>query len=148
MIRAVLFEVKKMRARPAVLIAGAGLLMSALPALAHHSFAAEYDADKPVELKGVITKWEWVNPHSHVYLDVKDSSGKVTSWTVELLSPNTLTRAGWTRHTLKEGEVITIKGARAKDGTNLANATTVVLNGKEVFNRSGVAPDADGERRR
>ena len=138
-----------MRAKAGLLIAGAGLLMSAFPLLAHHSFAAEYDADKPVELKGVITKWEWVNPHSHVYLDVKDANGKVTSWTVELLSPNTLTRAGWTRHTLKEGEIITIKGSRAKDGSNLANASKVILaDGKEVFDRSQAGPDADGERRR
>jgi hypothetical protein len=132
-----------------MLIAGATLLTPAMPVFAHHSFAAEYDADKPVELKGVITKWEWVNPHSHVYIDVKDPNGKVTSWLVELLSPNTLTRAGWTRRTLKEGDVITVKGSRAKDGSNLANAKSVVLaNGKEVFDRSTVGPDADGERRR
>jgi hypothetical protein len=137
-----------MRAKLAMLTAVAGLLMPAPRVFAHHSFAAEYDADKPIELKGVVTKWEWINPHSQVYIDVKDANGQVTSWDVELLSPNTLTRAGWTRHTLKEGDVITVKGSRAKDGTHLANATTVVLNGKEVFNRSGVAPDADGERRR
>ena len=137
-----------MRTRLAVLVGAASLIMT-MPVRAHHSFAAEYDADKPVELKGVITKWEWVNPHSHVYIDVKDANGEVINWSVELLSPNTLTRAGWNRHTLKEGDVITVKGSRAKDGSHLANATTVLLaNGKAVFDRSQVGPDADGERRR
>ena len=138
-----------MRTRLAMLIASAGLLISATPVFAHHSFAAEYDADKPVELKGVITKWEWINPHSRVFIDVKDANGKVTNWNVELLSPNTLTRAGWTRHTLKEGDVITVKGSRAKDGANIANAKTVILaDGKEVFDRSGSGADADTDRRR
>ncbi len=132
-----------MRAKLAMLIAGAGLLMPATPVFAHHSFAAEYDSDKPVELKGVITKWEWINPHSRVFIDVKDANGKVTNWNVELLSPNTLTRAGWTRHTLKEGDVITVKGSRAKDGSNIANAKTVILaNGKEAFSRSEAGDDS------
>jgi hypothetical protein len=132
-----------------ILIAAAALWMPVTPLFAHHSFAAEYDAAKPVELKGVITKWEWVNPHSHVYLDVADGNGKVIKWTVELLSPNTLTRAGWSRRTLKEGDVITVKGSRAKDGSNIANASSVILaNGKAVFDRSSVGPDADSEERR
>jgi hypothetical protein len=132
-----------MRAKLAIVIAGAGLMMSAAPAFAHHSFAAEFDVDKPVELKGVITKWEWINPHSRVFIDVKDANGKVTNWNVELLSPNTLTRAGWTRHTLKEGDVITVKGSRAKDGSNIANAKTVILaDGKLAFDRSTNGDDS------
>jgi hypothetical protein len=123
-----------MRAKLAILIAIAGILASALPVFAHHSFAAEYDAGKPVELKGVVTKMEWTNPHARFYLDVKDANGNVTNWNFELASPNVLSRNGWTRHSLKEGDVITVQGARAKDGSFLANARSVTLaDGKKVF---------------
>ena len=129
-----------MRANLAILVAGAGLLLSAPAVFAHHSFAAEYDAAKPVELKGTVTKVEWTNPHARFYVDVKDASGKVTNWNFELASPNVLTRNGWTRHSLKEGDVITVQGSRAKDGDNLANARSVVLaDGKKVF--AGSATD-------
>jgi hypothetical protein len=131
-----------MRAKFGLLIAGAGLLMSALPVFAHHSFAAEYDASKPVELKGVVTKVEWTNPHARFYVDVKDANGTVTNWNLELASPNVLTRNGWTRHSLKEGDLITVQGSKAKDGANLANARTVTLaDGKKVF--AGSQTDAD-----
>jgi len=80
-----------------VLLVGAGLLMPAFSLLAHHSFTAEFDAGNPVELKGVITKLEWANPHSRVYVDVKDANGNVTNWTVELLSPNALMRTAGPR---------------------------------------------------
>ncbi|MGA2716563.1 MAG: DUF6152 family protein [Bryobacteraceae bacterium] len=123
-----------MRAKLAILIASAGILASALPVFAHHSFAAEYDAGKPVELKGVVTKMEWTNPHARFYLDVKDANGNVTNWNFELASPNVLSRNGWTRHSLKEGDVITVQGARAKDGSYLANARSVTLaDGRKVF---------------
>jgi len=123
-----------MRAKLGLLIASAALLVSALPAFAHHSFAAEYDAAKPVELKGVVTKVEWTNPHARFYVDVKDANGKVTNWNLELASPNVLSRNGWTRHSLKEGDLITVEGSKAKDGANLANARTVVLaDGRKVF---------------
>lgn len=131
-----------MRARFAVLIAAAGMLASALPVLAHHSFAAEYDASKPVELHGTVSKLEWTNPHARIYLDVKDANGKVTTWNLELASPNVLARNGWTRHSLKEGDVITVQGSRAKDGDNLANARSVVLaDGRKVF--AGSASDQE-----
>jgi hypothetical protein len=132
-----------MRAKLGIVIAcGAGLLMSALPVFAHHSFAAEYDASKPVDLKGVVTKVEWTNPHARFYVDVKDENGKVTNWNFELASPNVLTRNGWTRHSLKEGDMIEVQGAMAKDGSNLANARTVTLaDGKKVF--AGSATDSD-----
>jgi hypothetical protein len=135
-----------MRAKSAKLgiamVCGVGLMVSALPAFAHHSFAAEYDAAKPVNLKGVVTKVEWTNPHARFYVDVKDESGKVTNWNFELASPNVLTRNGWTRHSLKEGDVIEVQGAMAKDGSNLANARTVTLaDGKKVF--AGSATDSD-----
>ena len=123
-----------MKAKLAILLAAAGVLVSAPPIFAHHSFAAEYDASKPVELKGVVTKMEWTNPHARFYIDVKDASGNVTNWNFELASPNVLSRNGWTRHTLKEGDVITVQGSRAKDGSFLANARSVTLaDGKKVF---------------
>jgi DNA/RNA endonuclease YhcR with UshA esterase domain len=123
-----------MRARLAILIASAGILTSALPVFAHHSFAAEYDASKPVELKGVVTKMEWTNPHARFYIDVKDANGNITNWNFELASPNVLSRNGWTRHSLKEGDVITVQGSRAKDGSYLANARSVTLaDGRKVF---------------
>jgi len=123
-----------MRAKLAILLASAGLLTSALPVFAHHSFAAEYDASKPVELKGVVTKMEWTNPHARFYIDVKDANGNITNWNFELASPNVLSRNGWTRHSLKEGDVITVQGSRAKDGSYLANARSVTLaDGRKVF---------------
>src|SRR5665213_295352 len=99
--------------------------MAAMPALAHHSFAAEYDAKKPIDLTGTVTKVEWMNPHARFYMDVKDNAGKVTNWEFELGSPNGLMRQGWTRHSLKEGDVINVQGSLAKDGSSLANARNV-----------------------
>lgn len=131
-----------MRAKLGVVIAVAGMLASAVPMFAHHSFAAEYDASKPVELHGTVTKVEWTNPHARFYLDVKDADGKVTNWNLELASPNVLARNGWTRHSLKEGDVVTVQGARAKDGDALANARTVTLaDGRKVF--AGSATDQE-----
>jgi hypothetical protein len=123
-----------MRAKLCVLIATAGLLVSALPVFGHHSFAAEYDSTKPVELKGTVTKVEWTNPHARFYVDVKDANGKTINWNLELASPNVLIRSGWTRKSLKEGDEITVQGSRAKDGSYMANARAVILaNGKKVF---------------
>jgi hypothetical protein len=114
--------------------AGLGVLLAAVPVLAHHSFAAEYDAKSPVTLKGTVAKVEWTNPHARFYVNVKDESGKVTQWNLELASPNVLIRNGWTRHSLSEGDQITVEGSKAKDGANMANARTVVLaTGKKVF---------------
>ena len=130
-----------MRAKLAILIACAGMLATAVPVFAHHSFAAEYDASKPVELHGTVTKMEWTNPHARIYLAVKDANGTVTEWNLELASPNVLSRNGWTRHSLKEGDVVTVSGSRAKDGNTMANARTVVLaDGKKVF--AGSATDS------
>jgi hypothetical protein len=122
-----------MRASYALLIAGLALLAPAA-AVAHHSFAAEYDVKKPVTLKGTVTKVEWTNPHARFYIDVKDESGNVVNWNLELASPNVLVRQGWNRHSLKEGDVVTVEGAQAKDGSQMANARTVTLaDGRKVF---------------
>ena len=106
------------------------------PAMAHHSFATQYDADQPVTLTGVVTKVEWMNPHARFYVDVKDENGTVTNWNLELASPNVLTRNGWSRTSLKEGDAVTVEGSRARSGANMANARTVKLaDGRQVFAR-------------
>jgi hypothetical protein len=113
-------------------VAGLVVLASAMPVLAHHSFAAEFDATKPVNLTGVVTKVEWMNPHTYFYIDVKDESGKVTNWACEMGSPNGLTRQGWTRNTLHVGMVVSMDGTQAKDGTKRANARNVLVDGKKL----------------
>jgi hypothetical protein len=117
-----------------LLVAVAGLLFPVMPASAHHAFAAEFDAKKGIKVSGTITKLEWSNPHAWLYVDVKDESGKVTNWSFELGSPNGLIREGWRRTSLKEGDRVTIEGFLAKDGTNTANAHSVMLpDGRKVF---------------
>lgn len=101
----------------AALAVGA-LLLSALPAMAHHSFAAEYDSHNLITLQGVITEVEWTNPHTYVHVDVKDASGQVTNWALEGYPPNTLKRTGFARSSLKEGDMITITAYKSKDGSH------------------------------
>ncbi len=123
-----------MKARLIVVLAGAGLLIWTGPILAHHSFASEYDSDKPVELKGVVTRIEWLNPHARFYIDVKDEKDQVTNWNLELASPNVLVRNGWKRTSLRVGDRVTVNGSLAKDGSKMANAREVVLpDGRKVF---------------
>jgi len=123
-----------MKAKLAVVVAGIGLVVASASAIAHHSFAAEYDANKPITLKGAVTKIEWTNPHARFYMDVKDDKGTVTNWNLELASPNVLTRQGWTRKSLEVGDQITVEGSLAKDGSKMANARIVTLgNGKRIF---------------
>lgn len=95
--------------------------------LAHHSFAADFDAGKRVTLSGRVTRIEWLNPHVHIYIDVTGERGSATAWSIELGSPNGLRDRGWTTTSLKVGDLITIDGSLAKDGSNLANARSVVL---------------------
>jgi hypothetical protein len=112
-----------------------GMLAAAVSAYAHHSFAAEFDANKPVNLTGAVTKVEWQNPHVWFYVDVKDASGKVVNWGIEMGSPNGLMRAGWERNVMKPGDVVTVEGSRAKDDSTNANARSVTLasTGKRLF---------------
>ena len=117
-----------------ILAAVFGLIVAAIPALAHHSFAAQYDRSKPNTIAGPVTKIDWINPHARFYIDVKDESGKIVNWEVELGPPAGLMRRGWTRNSLKVGETVTVNGFLSKDGSNLTNAQTVTQSdGRKVF---------------
>ncbi len=112
----------------------AAACMAAIPALAHHSFAAEFDGKKSIKLEGTITKVEWTNPHIWMYLDVKDDSGNVVKWQCEGGAPNTLTRAGWSKDSLKVGDQVSLDGWLAKDGSKTCNTRSVKMpDGKSVF---------------
>jgi hypothetical protein len=133
-----------MRTKLSILVAGVGLLFAAAPAIAHHSFAAEFDAKKPVKLQGTVTKMEWINPHAWIHLDVKNADGSVTSWMIEAGAPNALLRRGWTKNSLLPGTEILVEGYQAKDGANRANGRDITFkDGKKLFvGSSGTgAPD-------
>ena len=106
---------------------GAAALLAAVPALSHHSFAAEFDVNRPVKFTGTVTKLEWTNPHAWIFIDTKDDSGKVQNWAVELVGINELLRRGWGRDRVKQGDIINFDGFGAKNGTNTANAALVTL---------------------
>ncbi len=135
-----------MRNKRISLITIIGLLMAAIPALAHHAFTAEFDANKPVKLRGMVTKVQLINPHSWIYIDVKDASGKVVNWGIEGGTPNTLFRRGIKKDSLPIGVEIVVDGYQSKDGSNRANGRDVTFpDGRKVF-LGGSSPGAPGER--
>jgi hypothetical protein len=135
-----------MRNKLAMVLAAAGMLVAVAPVWAHHAFAAEFNEKAPLKLQGVVTKWELVNPHSWIHLDVKGADGKVTSWMVEGGSPNSLFRNGFTKESLPEGAEIIVEGYQAKDGANRAVGAnlTYAKDGKRLF-MGGSAPGANGD---
>jgi len=128
-------------------IAAIALWLAGAPALAHHSFSAEFDANKPVELKGTVVKVEWINPHTWIHIDVKQPDGSVQRWMIEGGTPNTLLRRGLTRESLPAGTEIVVDGYRAKNGSNRANGRDVQFpDGKKLFmGSSGIGAPIDGK---
>src|ERR1700693_3687941 len=117
-----------------VVLTAAVLLLAAAPARAHHAFAAEFDADKPIKFKGTVTKMEWINPHAWIHIDVTGEDGKVTPWMIEAAAPNALLRRGWTKNSLPKGTEILVEGYQAKDGANRSNGSIITFtDGKKLF---------------
>ena len=126
-----------------VCAAAAALLLATMSISAHHAFAAEYDENKRVTVSGIVTRFEWSNPHAWLYVDAKDESGNVTTWNFEMGSPNGLLHRGWTRMALKQGDQVTLDGYGAKDGSNTANARTVTMpDGRKLFGGFQSTPGA------
>jgi len=135
-----------MRVKAGIFVAVLSLLTAAVPLLAHHSFAAEYDSNKPITVTGTVTKMEWMNPHARFYVDVKDANGKVTSWNFELGAIPVLLKQGWRKDSLKAGDQVTVEGSMAKDGSKTANARNVKLpDGRRVFAGSSAGDGAPNQ---
>ena len=139
----------RMQTKLAAAVAGGSLLMTALPAGAHHAFAAEFDSKKPVHLEGVVSRVELINPHAWIHIDVTGPDGKVTSWMVEAGSPNVLLRRGFTKTSVPSGTKAVVEGYQAKDGSNRANGRDISIpNGKKLFLGSsgdGSPADSNGD---
>ena len=127
-----------MKLKQVALVACAGMILAAVPAWAHHAFAAEFDAKRPVHLEGVVTKVELINPHSWVHIDVKNPDGTVTNWMVEAGSPNVLLRRGFNKTTVAVGTPVVVEGYQSKDGSLRANGRDISLpDGRKLFLGSG-----------
>jgi hypothetical protein len=128
-----------------VVLTSSVLLAAAVPAAAHHAFAAEFDVNTPVKVKGTLTKIDWVNPHAWLYVDVKDADGKVVNWHFELGPPNALFRLGWKKDSIPIGTEVTITGFRAKAQETVANGRSIILaDGRELFS-GGSGPGSEGK---
>lgn len=136
-----------MRTKIVVAMFCAGVLAAAVPVVAHHAFAAEFDANKPIKLTGTVTKMEWINPHAWLHLEVKQPDGKVEQWMIEGGTPNTLLRRGITRESIKIGTVVNVDGYQAKDGSLRGNGRDLTLqDGKKLFmGSSGTGAPSDGK---
>lgn len=130
---------------------GIGVMLLSSALRAHHAFSAEFDANNPVTLKGVVTRVDWINPHSWLYIDVKDASGKVVPWKIEMGAPNQLLRRGWNKKSLPPGTEVVVEGYRAKNGSDIANGGNVTLaNGNKMFvgsSGTGAPYDTDKEKK-
>jgi hypothetical protein len=134
-------EVDPMRTKFFLVIAGVSLLLAAAPVAAHHAFAAEFDVNRPVKVKGTTAKMEWTNPHAWLHVDVKEPDGKIVNWRFELGAPNALIRLGWKTDSLPVGVEVQVEGFRAKAGGPVANGRSIKLaDGKELFS-GGSAPE-------
>ena len=123
-----------MRINVAIGVAVASLFVNAAPVFAHHAFAAEFDAKKPVKMRGTVTRMEWINPHAWIHIDVKEPDGKVVQWMIEAGTPNTLFRRGFTKDSLHQGTEILVDGYQSKDGSNRANGRDVTFpDGRKLF---------------
>jgi hypothetical protein len=142
-------EVNAMRAKLSVAVLAVGSLLSAAPISAHHSFAAEFDEHQPVTLKGTLTRFDWVNPHGWIYVDVKEPNGKVVNWAIEAGAPTSLLKQGLRKTDFPAGLEVVVKGYRAKNGTPTANGRTITLvDGRNFFmGSSGTGAPADGRDR-
>ena len=140
-----------MRNRSFLLLTAVGILLAAAPVWAHHAFSAEFDASKPLKLRGTVTQWELVNPHSWIHMDVKNADGTVANWMVEVGSPNSLFRLGFTKSSLPPGTEILVDGYQAKDGTNLAVGKNLTFpDGRRLFlgGSAGEVKDGAGEQKK
>lgn len=140
-----------MRRTATLVTIGIGMMLLSSALRAHHAFSAEFDANNPVTLKGVVTRVDWINPHSWLYIDVKDASGKVVPWKIEMGAPNQLLRRGWNKKSLPPGTEVVVEGYRAKNGSDIANGGNVTLaNGNKMFvgsSGTGAPYDTDKEKK-